>query len=200
MRYADLMKRTTVMLPEDLDARVRMEARRRGVSIADIAREAIEQYVARPAPTGHLGFFAVGEGGPPRCLRTGGRICRQGGGSSSATATSRMYHCHACALYAAAASGDRNHRRCVGLLSQTERPLLVPALVVTEVSYLLADRIGPHAELAFSRSIADGEVVVEPVLDPEWSGSQNLRSSTSTFRSGSWMPPSWCSGSGTAPM
>ena len=53
------------MLPEDLDARVRMEARRRGVSIADIAREAIEQYVAPPAPTGHLGFFAVGEGGPP---------------------------------------------------------------------------------------------------------------------------------------
>ena len=65
MRYAHLMKRTTVMLPDDLDARVRMEARRRGVSIADIAREAIEQYVAPPAPTGHRGFFAVGEGGPP---------------------------------------------------------------------------------------------------------------------------------------
>jgi uncharacterized protein len=71
-------------------------------------------------------------------------------------------------LYAAAARGDRNHRRCVELLSHAERPLLVPALVVTEVSYLLADRIGPHAELAFSRSIANGEVVVEPVLDAEW--------------------------------
>jgi Ribbon-helix-helix protein, copG family len=65
MCYARLMKRTTIMLPEELDARVRMEARRRGVSIADIAREAIEQFVAPPAPTGHLGFFAVGEGGPP---------------------------------------------------------------------------------------------------------------------------------------
>ncbi len=65
MLYAHLMNSPTIMLPEDLDARVRMEARRRGVSIADIAREAIEQYVAPPAPTGHLGFFAVGEGGPP---------------------------------------------------------------------------------------------------------------------------------------
>lgn len=71
-------------------------------------------------------------------------------------------------LYAAAATADRNHGRSVELLSNAERPLLVPALVVTEVSYLLADRIGAHAELAFSRSIADGELVVEPVLDAEW--------------------------------
>ena len=71
-------------------------------------------------------------------------------------------------LYAAAATSDRNHRRSVNLLSNAERPLLVPALVVTEVSYLLADRIGTHAELAFGRSIADGELVVEPVLDSEW--------------------------------
>lgn len=71
-------------------------------------------------------------------------------------------------LYAAAATGDRNHRRSVELISNAERPLLVPALAVTEVSYLLTDRIGPHAELAFCRSIADGELVVEPVLDSEW--------------------------------
>jgi predicted nucleic acid-binding protein len=71
-------------------------------------------------------------------------------------------------LYAAAASGDRNHSRSVELISGAERPLLVPALVVTEVSYLLADRIGAHAELAFVRSIANGELVVEPVLDSEW--------------------------------
>ncbi len=71
-------------------------------------------------------------------------------------------------LYAAAARNDANHRRCVDLLSKAEPPLLVPELVVTEVSYLLADRIGAPAELAFCRSIADGELVVEPVLDPEW--------------------------------
>ena len=71
-------------------------------------------------------------------------------------------------LYAAAATADRNHRRSINLLATAARPLLVPALVVTEVSYLLADRIGARAELAFSRSIADGELVVEPVLDSEW--------------------------------
>ena len=71
-------------------------------------------------------------------------------------------------LYAAAARRDKHHQRCVELLSQAPRPLLVPALVVTEVSYLLGDRIGPQAELAFSRSLAAGELVVEPVLDSEW--------------------------------
>lgn len=71
-------------------------------------------------------------------------------------------------LYAAAATQDNDHRRCVELLTQAEGPLLVPELVVTEVSYLLNDRIGPHAELAFARSLAAGELVAEPVLDSEW--------------------------------
>jgi uncharacterized protein len=71
-------------------------------------------------------------------------------------------------LYAAAASGDQDHARCADLLASAPRPLLVPELVVTEVSYLLSDRIGPHAELAFARSIAAGELTVEPVLDSEW--------------------------------
>ena len=71
-------------------------------------------------------------------------------------------------LYAAAATRDRHHERCVDLLSRSPRPLLVPALVLTEVSYLLSDRIGPHAELALARSLAAGELIVEPVLDSEW--------------------------------
>jgi hypothetical protein len=62
MRYAALMKRTTIMLPDELDVRIRLEARRRGVSIADIAREAIAQHLSSPAPAGRLSFFAVGEG------------------------------------------------------------------------------------------------------------------------------------------
>ncbi len=52
------------MLPDDLDARIRLEARLRGVSIADVARDAIERYLPVPAPAGRLGFFALGEGGP----------------------------------------------------------------------------------------------------------------------------------------
>jgi len=71
-------------------------------------------------------------------------------------------------LYAAAATRDKHHRLCVELLTRSPGPLLVPALVVTEVSYLLCDRIGPHAELAFARAIRDGELVVEPVLERDW--------------------------------
>jgi predicted nucleic acid-binding protein len=63
-------------------------------------------------------------------------------------------------LYAAAATRDEHHRRCVELLSKSPGPLVVPALVVTEVVYLLADRIGSHAELAFARAIRAGELVL----------------------------------------
>lgn len=56
------MKRITIMLSDELDLRVRLEARRRGVSIAEIAREAIETYVGEATRRGRLGFFALGEG------------------------------------------------------------------------------------------------------------------------------------------
>jgi predicted transcriptional regulator len=39
------MKRTTVKLPDDLDARLRHEAQRRGVTISDVTREAIEEHL-----------------------------------------------------------------------------------------------------------------------------------------------------------
>jgi hypothetical protein len=76
------------------------------------------------------------------------------------------------AAHASAPTRSRSSRRGTpARLKQARRvlwPLLVPELVVTEVSYLLSDRIGPHAELAFARAIAAGELLVEPILDPEW--------------------------------
>jgi predicted nucleic acid-binding protein len=71
-------------------------------------------------------------------------------------------------LVAAAATRDRNHERCVALLSQAPRPLIVPALVVTEVAYLVGDRIGHVAEQAFARSLRDGELLVESVEPSDW--------------------------------
>jgi Ribbon-helix-helix protein, copG family len=64
MRYAVCVKRTTIMLPDDIDARLRLEARRRGSSIAEVAREAIERQLPQPSADGHLSFFSVGEGSP----------------------------------------------------------------------------------------------------------------------------------------
>lgn len=39
------MKRTTVKLPDDLDAKLRHEAARRGSTIAEITREAVEAHM-----------------------------------------------------------------------------------------------------------------------------------------------------------
>jgi predicted DNA-binding protein len=43
------MRRTTVKLPNDLDAKLRHEAARRGSTIADVTREAIEAHVGGAA-------------------------------------------------------------------------------------------------------------------------------------------------------
>jgi predicted nucleic acid-binding protein len=66
-------------------------------------------------------------------------------------------------LYAVAAARDPNHERCVELLSRPAGPLLVPALVVAEVAYLLGDRLGAAAELAFGNALAEGELVIGSV-------------------------------------
>jgi plasmid stability protein len=39
------MKRTTVKLPDDLDAALRLEAQRRGTTVSDLTREAIEAHL-----------------------------------------------------------------------------------------------------------------------------------------------------------
>jgi hypothetical protein len=64
MGYACFMKRTTVMLPDDVEARLRREARRRGVPLAQIVREAVERDLPAPEPGRPLSFFGIGEGGP----------------------------------------------------------------------------------------------------------------------------------------
>jgi plasmid stability protein len=58
------MRRTTIMLPDELDDRLRLEARRRGTSIADVAREAIERQLPPAPKPGELSFFAIGDGAP----------------------------------------------------------------------------------------------------------------------------------------
>jgi uncharacterized protein len=41
-------------------------------------------------------------------------------------------------------------------------------LVVTEVAYFLADRIGETAERAFAASLRSGELLTEPVEPADW--------------------------------
>jgi predicted DNA-binding protein len=39
------MKRTTVKLPDELDARLRLEAKRRGMTISELTREAVQAHL-----------------------------------------------------------------------------------------------------------------------------------------------------------
>ena len=51
--------RTTIYLPEDLKERLAQEARRRGVTEAQVIREALAAALARPRPRG--GLLACGD-------------------------------------------------------------------------------------------------------------------------------------------
>jgi predicted nucleic acid-binding protein len=50
----------------------------------------------------------------------------------------------------------------------------VPQLVVTEVAYFLADRIGATAERAFAKSLGSGELLTEPVEPVDWDRVEEL--------------------------
>ena len=52
------------MFPDDVDARLRLEARRRGVPVAELVREAVERHLPGPARHRRLAFFGIGDGGP----------------------------------------------------------------------------------------------------------------------------------------
>jgi predicted transcriptional regulator len=56
------MRRTTVKLPDELDARLRHEAQRRGSTIAEVTRTALEQHLGA-GKRRRLGAAASGRSG-----------------------------------------------------------------------------------------------------------------------------------------
>jgi uncharacterized protein len=71
-------------------------------------------------------------------------------------------------LYAYVDADDAHHEAALALLEAHPGPLIVPTLVITEVVYLLATRLGPEAEIRFLGDLATGALVVEPVLAQDW--------------------------------
>jgi uncharacterized protein len=71
-------------------------------------------------------------------------------------------------LYAYIDADDRHHRECLELLESHPGPLLVPILVVTEVSYLVATRLGVEPQVRFLGDLAAGALNPEPVLAGDW--------------------------------
>jgi predicted transcriptional regulator len=57
------MKRTTLKIPDALDARLRHEAERRGLTISEVSREALEAYLIGPSGRRRLAAAKAGRSG-----------------------------------------------------------------------------------------------------------------------------------------
>ena len=62
-------------------------------------------------------------------------------------------------LYAAVNAGDENHERAASALQTPGLRLIVPAMVVAEVSYLLGRRLGPEVDARFLAGLSSVDVV-----------------------------------------
>jgi len=69
---------------------------------------------------------------------------------------------------------DAWHARIATWWTAAPRDVAVPVTVVPEVTYLLGRRLGPAAEEAFVRSLAQAELPVEPLAEDDWSRAADL--------------------------
>ena len=74
-----------------------------------------------------------------------------------------MVICDTGPLYALVDRSDAWHERVTAWWTAQARHVRVPITVLPEVCYLLQTRIGAQAEQAFVRSVASGELLIEPV-------------------------------------
>jgi hypothetical protein len=75
-------------------------------------------------------------------------------------------------LYAAVDADDDDHARCVAILERPDLELVIPALVVAEVTYLVGSRMGPATEARFLQELASQEI--EAPSTEDWSAIADL--------------------------
>ena len=75
-------------------------------------------------------------------------------------------------LYASVDGDDVNHERSVEVLQRTDLELVVPALVVTEVCYMIGERLGARIEAEFLRGLS--ELETETPTGSDWSSMADL--------------------------
>jgi len=63
-------------------------------------------------------------------------------------------------LLAAADNADPDHLACAEIVATTDE-LVTTHLVIAEAAYLIARQLGPEAEAAFFRSVAQGDLTIE---------------------------------------
>lgn len=71
-------------------------------------------------------------------------------------------------MYAYVDADDAHHSPSLELLQTHPGPLIVPMLVITEVTYLLSTRLGTEPEVRFLGDLAAGAFNVEPVAAADW--------------------------------
>jgi uncharacterized protein len=71
-------------------------------------------------------------------------------------------------LYAYVDADDAHHAASLELLETHPGPLIVPILVITEVTYLLATRLGVEPEVRFLGDLAAGAFSIDPVPAGDW--------------------------------
>ncbi|MGH3727369.1 MAG: type II toxin-antitoxin system VapC family toxin [Micromonosporaceae bacterium] len=71
-------------------------------------------------------------------------------------------------LYAQADRDDKHHEVCREFLAAHPGPLIVPTLIIGEVTYLIEKRQGPKFEALFLADVAAGLVIPEPVAPTDW--------------------------------
>ena len=149
------MKRTTVKLPDELDARLRREAARQGVTVSQLTREAI---------AAHLGAARCASSARPARGTAAAPTSRSGSTSSSGfTASGEQLIVDTGALFALVDQADHYHRRALALLRGFPGELIVPALVIAETAFLVGERMGPWVEATLLADIADSDVTVDQV-------------------------------------
>ena len=75
-------------------------------------------------------------------------------------------------LYAAVDADDHDHLRCAEVLQRPDLDLVVPAMVVAEVTHFVGRRLGPRTEAEFLRGLVHLEV--EAPSDADWSAIAGL--------------------------
>jgi hypothetical protein len=79
------MKRTTVKLPDELDARLRHEAQRQGRTVSELTRDAIAEYLGEPRRGGRGPDERKPEDGPGEQGHSRRRLLAAGAGRSGRT-------------------------------------------------------------------------------------------------------------------
>lgn len=67
-------------------------------------------------------------------------------------------------LFALSNHRDRNHARVLSIAQTLSEPLILPSVVLPEVCYLLASRLGHQAMRSFLKNLASSDTAIENLI------------------------------------